>query len=145
MSDELNTRRSTAVVTHCLMSFSQTMFHWQLGHRRTGGRFFRNHVVGTMPITPMVSETYLSEHGNNTPYFLIPTAAVAVLTWYFLSLVLFITTIVTLTVSFVAHVHLDAQYHIGDPWLGRFPMVQTEAGAAFRPKMVEKFNDPRAT
>jgi uncharacterized membrane protein (UPF0182 family) len=34
----------TAVVTHLLMSFSQTLMHYGLGHRRLGGIFFRNHI-----------------------------------------------------------------------------------------------------
>ena len=34
----------TAVVTHLLMSFSQTLMHYRLGHRRLGGIFFRNHI-----------------------------------------------------------------------------------------------------
>ena len=34
----------TAVVTHLLMSFSQTLMHYGLGHRRLGGMFFRNHM-----------------------------------------------------------------------------------------------------
>ena len=33
----------TAVVTHLLMSFSQTLMHYGLGHRQLGGIFFRNH------------------------------------------------------------------------------------------------------
>jgi hypothetical protein len=34
----------TAIVTHLLMSFSQTLMHYRLGHRRLGGIFFRNHI-----------------------------------------------------------------------------------------------------
>ncbi len=34
----------TAVVTHLLISFSQTLMHYGLGHRRLGGMFFRNHI-----------------------------------------------------------------------------------------------------
>ena len=34
----------TAVATHLLMSFSQTLMHYRLGHRPLGGIFFRNHM-----------------------------------------------------------------------------------------------------
>ena len=34
----------TAMIAHFLMSLGQTLFHQYLGHRRVGGRFFRNHV-----------------------------------------------------------------------------------------------------
>ncbi len=34
----------TAVVTHLVMSFAQTLMHYKLGHHRMGGKFFRNHI-----------------------------------------------------------------------------------------------------
>ena len=34
----------TAVATHLVMSFSQTLMHYKLGHRPMGGKFFRNHI-----------------------------------------------------------------------------------------------------
>ncbi len=33
-----------AISAHFLMSLGQTLFHLYLGHRRFGGRFFRNHM-----------------------------------------------------------------------------------------------------
>jgi sterol desaturase/sphingolipid hydroxylase (fatty acid hydroxylase superfamily) len=68
----------------------------------------------------MVSEKYLAEHGNNTPFFLIPVAAVAVAAWSFMPLDLFVTHVAALALSFYAHVYLDAQYHVTGCWLGRF-------------------------
>jgi hypothetical protein len=34
----------TAVVTHLVMSFAQTLMHYKLGHHPMGGKFFRNHI-----------------------------------------------------------------------------------------------------
>jgi sterol desaturase/sphingolipid hydroxylase (fatty acid hydroxylase superfamily) len=68
----------------------------------------------------MVSEKYLAEHGNNTPFFLIPVAAVAVAVWSFMPLDLFVIHVAALALSFYAHVYLDAQYHVTGCWLGRF-------------------------
>ena len=34
----------TAVATHLVMSFAQTLMHYKLGHRPMGGKFFRNHI-----------------------------------------------------------------------------------------------------
>ena len=33
----------TAVATHLVMSFAQTLMHYKLGHHRMGGKFFHNH------------------------------------------------------------------------------------------------------
>jgi hypothetical protein len=32
----------TAVATHLVMSFAQTLMHYKLGHHPMGGKFFRN-------------------------------------------------------------------------------------------------------
>src|SRR5262249_21431070 len=34
----------TAVATHLVMSFAQTLMHYKLGHNPIGGKFFRNHI-----------------------------------------------------------------------------------------------------
>jgi MarC family integral membrane protein len=34
----------TAVATHLVMSFAQTLMHYKLGHHSMGGKFFRNHI-----------------------------------------------------------------------------------------------------
>ncbi len=114
---------SVAASTHYLMSFCQTVFHRHLGHRRLGGRLFCNHVRWHHVYYAgdhLVSETYLTEHGNNTPFFLIPTVAVAGAVWWLLPLDLFIAHAGALAFSFYAHVYLDAQYHVVGSWLGRF-------------------------
>jgi hypothetical protein len=39
----------TALATHLIMSFAQTLMHWKLGHRPTGGKFFRNQANAAGP------------------------------------------------------------------------------------------------
>jgi hypothetical protein len=66
---------ATAVATHLVMSFAQTLMHAKLGHHRIGGKFFRNHINfhhAYYSKDHLVSPTYLGEEGNNTPFFFIP-------------------------------------------------------------------------
>src|SRR5712671_6344900 len=65
----------TAVATHFVMSFGQTLMHYKLGHHAMGGKFFRNHVNFHHVFYSkdyLVSPTYLGNEGNNTPFFFIP-------------------------------------------------------------------------
>ena len=65
----------TAATAHLLMSLGQTLFHRYLGHRGIGGRFFENHLhVHHRHYSGyhIVTEYYLNEEANNTPFFLIP-------------------------------------------------------------------------
>jgi hypothetical protein len=65
----------TAVITHLVMSFGQTLMHYKLGHHRMGGRFFHNHINfhhAYYSKDHLVSRTYLGDEGNNTPFFFIP-------------------------------------------------------------------------
>ena len=113
----------TVVVTHYFMSFCQTLFHQHLGHRRIGRQFFRNHVYFHHVYYSkdrMVSERYLADEGNNTPFFLIPILAVVAVSYLFMPFHLFVVQLVTMAASFGAHVHLDKQYHVAGSWLGRF-------------------------
>jgi hypothetical protein len=113
----------TAVVTHYFMSFCQTLFHQHLGHRRMGRQFFRNHVYFHHVYYSkdrLVSERYLAEEGNNTPFFLIPVFAVVAVCYLFMPLHLLVVQLATMAASFGAHVHLDKQYHVAGSWLGRF-------------------------
>jgi hypothetical protein len=68
----------TAVATHLVMSFAQTLMHYKLGHHPMGGKFFRNHINfhhAHYSKDHLVSRTYLGDEGNNTPFFFIPDAA----------------------------------------------------------------------
>jgi hypothetical protein len=113
----------TATVAHFLMSFGQTLFHRYLGHRHVGGRFFRNHVQfhhTNYSGDHVVSSRYIGEEGNNTPFFLIPTALVVCVSYFFLRLDLFVVLLTAMSLSFYGHVYLDKQYHVAGSWLGRF-------------------------
>jgi hypothetical protein len=59
----------TAVATHLVMSFAQTLMHYKLGHHSMGGKFFRNHINfhhTHYSKDHLVSATYLDDEGNNT-------------------------------------------------------------------------------
>ena len=63
----------TAVATHLVMSFAQTLMHYKLGHHPMGGKFFRNHINfhhAHYSKDHLVSRTYLGDEGNNTPFLL---------------------------------------------------------------------------
>ena len=62
----------TAVATHLVMSFAQTLMHYKLGHHPMGGKFFRNHINFHhvhYSKDHLVSRTYLGDEGNNTPFW----------------------------------------------------------------------------
>jgi hypothetical protein len=66
---------ATAAATHFVMSFSQTLMHYKLGHHPMGGKLFRNHINfhhTHYTKDHLVSATYLDDEGNNTPFFFIP-------------------------------------------------------------------------
>ena len=65
----------TAVATHLVMSFGQTLLHYKVAHHPIGGKLFRNHINfhhTHYADDHLVSRTYLGAEGNITPYFLIP-------------------------------------------------------------------------
>jgi sterol desaturase/sphingolipid hydroxylase (fatty acid hydroxylase superfamily) len=114
---------TTTAVAHFIMSFFQTFLHYRLGHRKLGGHFFRNHVFfhhAYYAKDHLVSARYLADEGNNTPFFLIPTIVVALLSYFVVPIDLFVALIVGMSASFYAHVYLDKQYHVAGSWLGRF-------------------------
>jgi sterol desaturase/sphingolipid hydroxylase (fatty acid hydroxylase superfamily) len=113
----------TAIATHLVISSSQTFLHYSLGHHRLGGRFFRNHIRfhhTHYAKGHLVSTTYQDTEGNNTPYFLIPTLAVAGVMLLVLPLDLFLVVAAASAASFYAHVYLDKAYHVQDSKLARF-------------------------
>jgi sterol desaturase/sphingolipid hydroxylase (fatty acid hydroxylase superfamily) len=113
----------TATTAHLLMSLGQTLFHRYLGHRGIGGRFFENHLYihhGHYSGDHVVSENYLNEEANNTPFFLIPVTLVISLGYLFLPLDLLIVQLITMSISFYVHLYFDKHYHVAGSWLGRF-------------------------
>ncbi len=106
-----------------LVSSSQTLFHYGLGHHPIGGILYQNHIrFHQMHYAEghLVSSTHRRNEGNNTPYFLIPTILVAGGMYLVLPLNLFVVAIATSAVSFSAHVYLDKQYHTEGSSLARF-------------------------
>ena len=113
----------TAVVTHLLISLSQTVMHYGLGHRRLGGIFFRNHMHYHhvhYSKDHLVSPVHIKNDGNNTPFFLIPVALMIASTYLIFPLGVFTIQIITAATSFAAHVYLDRQYHVAGSLLLRF-------------------------
>src|SRR6266567_2202164 len=83
----------TAVATHLVMSFAQTLMHYKLGHHPMGGKFFRNHINFHHTYYSrdhLVSRTYLGDEGNNTPFFFIPVFLVGACTYLVLPVDLFV-------------------------------------------------------
>src|SRR5262249_15954449 len=87
----------TAVATHLVMSFAQTLMHYKLGHHPMGGKFFRNHINfhhAHYSKDHLVSRTYLGDEGNNTPFFFIPVFLVGACTYLVLPVDLFVAQLV---------------------------------------------------
>jgi sterol desaturase/sphingolipid hydroxylase (fatty acid hydroxylase superfamily) len=113
----------TAVATHLVMSFGQTLMHYKLGHHPIGGKFFRNHINFHHVYYSkdhLVSRTYLGEEGNNTPFFFIPVFLVGACTYLVLPVDLFVVQVAACAASFYAHVFFDKEYHVEGSRLERF-------------------------
>jgi hypothetical protein len=113
----------TAVATHLVMSFSQTLMHYKLGHHRIGGKFFHNHINFHHVYYSkenLVSRTYLDKEGNNTKFYFIPIFMVGGCTYFFLPVDLFMVQIFACAASFYAHLFFDKEYHVEGSRLQRF-------------------------
>ncbi|MDE2006604.1 MAG: sterol desaturase family protein [Rhodospirillales bacterium] len=114
---------ATAIGTHLAMSASQTLLHRWMGHRRWGGRFFRNHIDFHHRLYApghLTSAVYRGEDGNNTPYFLIPTLLAAGGLFFVMPLWMFLAMAMAATASFATHVYFDKAYHVAGSPLERF-------------------------
>ena len=104
---ELSLFLMTAVATHLVMSFAQTLMHYKLGHHSMGGKFFRNHINFHHTYYSkdhLVSRKYLGDEGNNTPFFFVPVFLVGACTYFVLPVDLFVVQVVACAASFYAHV-----------------------------------------
>jgi sterol desaturase/sphingolipid hydroxylase (fatty acid hydroxylase superfamily) len=113
----------TAIATHLIMSFGQTLLHYKVAHHRIGGKLFRNHINfhhTHYADDHLVSRRYLGDEGNITPYFFIPLFLVGGCAYFLLPLNLFVVMIVASAASFYAHVFFDKQYHVEGSRLQRF-------------------------
>ncbi len=105
----------TAVVTHLVVSFGQTLIHFKLAHHRFGGPLFRTHINfhhTHYSTDHLVSPTYLGDEGNITPFFFIPIVVVGVCSYVLLPLDIFAIQICACAASFYAHVLFDNEYHV---------------------------------
>src|SRR5476649_130043 len=87
----------TAVATHFVVSFAQTLMHSKLGHHPMGGKLFRNHINfhhTHYSDAHLVSRTYLGDEGNTTPYFFIPVFLAGACTYLVLPVDLFMVQVV---------------------------------------------------
>jgi len=113
----------TIAGTHLVISCSQTLLHYWVGHRRVGGLFFRNHINFHHTYYArghLASVAYKGQEGNNTPFFLIPTILVGLAAFFLLPLGLFLAMAATAAASFYAHVYFDKAYHVEGSLLERF-------------------------
>jgi sterol desaturase/sphingolipid hydroxylase (fatty acid hydroxylase superfamily) len=113
----------TAVATHLVMSFAQTLMHYKLGHHPMGGKFCRNHINFHHTYYSedhLVSRTYLGDEGNNTPFFFIPVFLVGACMYLVLPLDLFVVVVLACAASFYVHVFFDKEYHVEGSRLQRF-------------------------
>ena len=120
----------TALATHLIMSFAQTLMHYKLGHRPMGGKFFRNHINFHHTYYSkdhLVSRTYLGNEGDNTPFFFIPVLLVGACTYLLLPFDLFVVQVVACAASFYAHVFFDREYHVV---LLRYKLLRARCTAA---------------
>jgi sterol desaturase/sphingolipid hydroxylase (fatty acid hydroxylase superfamily) len=112
-----------AVTTHLVMSFGQTLIHYKIAHHPMGGKIFRNHIDfhhRHYSDDHLVSQTYLGDKGNTTPYFFIPVLLAGAFAYLLLPLDLFIVAVVVCATSFYAHVYFDKAYHSERSRLQRF-------------------------
>src|SRR5947209_13355884 len=110
----------TAVATHLVMSFAQTLMHYKLGHHPMGGKFFRNHINFHHAHYSKDHLVSRSDEGNNTPFFFIPVFLVGACTYLVLPVDLFVAQLVACAASFYAHVFFDKASHIAGSRLRRF-------------------------
>ena len=124
----------TSVATHFAMSFGQTLIHYKVAHHRMGGKIFRNHNNfhhTHYSEAHLVSQTYLGDEGNTTPYFFIPVLPAAVGVYLLLPLDLFLVAVVTCAASFYAHILFDNEYHLERSRLQRFAWFRRKQALHF--------------
>jgi len=113
----------TAVATHLVMSFGQTLIHYKVAHHPMGGKIYHNHINfhhTHYSDDHLVSRTYLGDEGNTTPYFFIPILLVGACAYWLLPPNLFVVMVVAGAASFSAHVLFDNEYHSDGSRLQRF-------------------------
>src|SRR5258705_6512924 len=112
----------TAVATHLVMSFAQTLMHYKLGHHPMGGKFFRNHI--NFHHTYYSKDHLVSRRTAVTKATIHPSSSflclVGACTYLVLPIDLFVVQLVACAASFYAHVFFDKEYHVEGSRLQRF-------------------------
>jgi len=124
----------TAVTTHLVVSFAQTLLHYKLGHHPRGRKFFSNHINFHHTYYAkdhLVSKVYLGDEGNNTPFFFIPVFLVGAFTYFILPTELFMVQVVACAASFYAHVFFDKEYHVEGSRFQRFAWFRRKQALHF--------------
>jgi hypothetical protein len=123
LSQKLSLFLLTAIATHLVMSFGQTLIHYKVAHHPIGGKIFRNHINfhhTHYSDDHLVSGAYLGGEGNTTPYFFIPVLLIGGCAYSLLPLDIFAVMAVACAASFYAHVLFDKEYHSEKSRLQRF-------------------------
>jgi len=123
LSQKLSLFLLTAIATHLVMSFGQTLIHYKVAHHPIGGKIFRNHINfhhTHYSDDHLVSGAYLGDEGNTTPYFFIPVLLIGGCAYSLLPLDFFVVMAVACAASFYAHVLFDKEYHSAKSRLQRF-------------------------
>ena len=108
--------------SHYLASFVQISLHWALGHRPLGGFLYEIHTRehhGIYSINALQSETYSKDEKSAVLYYVGPLVALGLIAYTLLPLDIFVVHLVSLSVSYAAHVYLHVQYHLTHAPLAR--------------------------
>jgi hypothetical protein len=123
-----------AVAAHLVMSFGQTLIHYKIAHHPMGGKIFRNHINfhhTHYSDGHLVSQTYLGDEGNTTPYFFIPILLAGAGVYLLLPVDLFIIAAVACAASFYGHVYFNKEYHSEGSSLQRFAWFRRKQAPHF--------------
>jgi len=114
---------ATALVSHYIASFIQISLHYLLGHRALGGFFYRTHMFdhhGIYSGDQLLSETYSDKERDLTAYYVVPAALLVLAAYLLLPTGIFLVHILSIGLSYAAHVYLHVHYHLKNSWLNRF-------------------------
>lgn len=113
---------TTAILTYYLGSLIQAGLHALLGHRRIGGVIYTTHLYihHALYSKNMVSDEYLPEEKDATPFYVIPVTLLGWGVYKLLPLDLFLVYAGSISICFFCHVYLHRHYHLSKSWLGRF-------------------------
>ncbi|HEV2297477.1 MAG TPA: sterol desaturase family protein [Candidatus Acidoferrales bacterium] len=112
-----------AIFTYYLGSLLQAALHAILGHRRIGGILYKIHVYHHHALYSkgrMVSDTYLPEEKDATPFYVIPVVLVGWGVYKLLPFDIFLVHAATISFCYFSHIYLHKQYHLTESWLVQF-------------------------